>query len=152
MAKAANLLDVWCINDLFRHGFSATLELQQEARDFLDKPRFRAWYDLAETCQSDEPSDRLEQTFVTALRGHHPLCSGFNPADTEEVKAFACLADIDVAHIRLKSSLEECLIADSSKYFKKQILRNDRSKPQNPIMSPNHFTILSRLGHQSVCQ
>ena len=101
-AKASDLLEVWCITDLFRHGFSATLELQQEARQSLEKPRFRAWYDLAETNQSDEPGDRLERAFVTALLGRHPLRSGFNPARAEEVKAFACLADIDAADVRLK--------------------------------------------------
>jgi hypothetical protein len=101
-AKASDLLEVWCITDLFRHGFAATLGLQQEVRQSLDKPRFRAWYDLAETNQSDEPGDRLERAFVTALLGRQPLCSGFNPAHAEEVKAFASLADIDAAHARLK--------------------------------------------------
>ena len=90
------------ITDLFRHGFGAIQRLQQKARQSLDKPQFRAWYDLAETNQSDEPGDRLERAFVTALLGRHPLCSGFNPAHAEEVKAFACLADIDAAHVRLK--------------------------------------------------
>lgn len=102
-AKAADLLEVWSITDLFRHGFGATLGLQQEARKSLDKPRFRAWYDLAETKQSDEPGDRLERAFVTALLGRHPLRSGFNPANAEEVKAFVCLADINTAHVRLKN-------------------------------------------------
>ncbi|MGB3224443.1 MAG: DUF6178 family protein, partial [Desulforhopalus sp.] len=101
-AKAAELLEVWCITDLFRHGFSATLGLQQEARKSLDKSQFRAWYNLTETNQSDEPGDRLERAFVTALLGRHSLCSGFNPAHADEVKAFACLADIDAAHVRLK--------------------------------------------------
>jgi hypothetical protein len=101
-AKAADLLEVWSITDLFRHGFGATLGLQQEARQSLDKPQFSAWYDLAETNQSDEPGDRLERAFVTALLGRHSLCSGFNPAHADEVKAFACLADIDAAHVRLK--------------------------------------------------
>ncbi len=102
VAKASDLLEVYCITELFRHGFAATLGLQREARQFLDKPQFRAWYDLADTDQADEPGDRLERDFVTALLGRHPLCSGFNPAHTEEVKAFACLADIDAAHVRLK--------------------------------------------------
>ena len=101
-AKAADLLEVWCITDLFRHGFGATLELQQEARQSLNEPQFRAWYDLTETQQSDEPGDRLERAFVAALLGRHPLYSGFNPARAEEVKAFASLADIDAAHARLK--------------------------------------------------
>ncbi len=101
-SQASDLLEVWCITDLFRHGFGATLGLQQEARRSLDKPQFRAWYDLAETNQSDEPGDRLERAFVTALLGRHPLYSGFNPAHAEEVKAFACVADIDAAHVRLK--------------------------------------------------
>jgi hypothetical protein len=101
-AKAADLLEVWCITDLFRHGFSATMGLQQEARQSLDKAQFRNWYGLAETNQSDEPGDRLERAFVTALLGRHPLRSGFNPAHADEVKAFICLADIDAAHVRLK--------------------------------------------------
>ena len=100
-AKASDLLEIWSITDLFRHGFGATIGLQQEARQSLDKPQFRAWYDLAETNQSDEPGYRLERAFVTALLGRHSLCSGYDPAHAEEVKAFACLADIDAAHLRL---------------------------------------------------
>jgi hypothetical protein len=101
-AKASNLLDVWCITDLFRHGFAATLALQQEVRQALREPRFRAWYELSDTTQSDEPIDRLERAFVTALLGRHPLRSGFDLAKTENIKAFACLADINAAHVRLK--------------------------------------------------
>jgi hypothetical protein len=101
-AKASELLEVWSIADLFRHGFGATLGLRQEARQSLNKPQFRAWYELAETNQSDEPGDRLERAFVAALLGRHSLCSGFNPAHADEVKAFACLTDIDAAHVRLK--------------------------------------------------
>jgi hypothetical protein len=102
-ARASDLLEIWSIADLFRHGFSAPVGLQQEARQSLDKPQFRAWYNLAETNQSDEPGDRLERAFVTALLGRHSLCSGFNPAHADEVRAFACLADIDTAHVRLKN-------------------------------------------------
>ncbi|MCX5869964.1 MAG: DUF6178 family protein [Deltaproteobacteria bacterium] len=101
-ARAADLLEVWCITDLFRHGFAATLGLQQEARQALSEPRFRAWYDLTEANQSDESGDRLERAFVTALLGRHPLRSGFDPVKAEDVKAFACLADIDAAQVRLK--------------------------------------------------
>ena len=100
--KAADLLEVWCITDLFRHGFAATLGLQHEARQALGEPRFRAWYDLAETNQSDESGDRLARAFVAALLGRHPLYSGFDPAKAEDVKAFVCIADIDAAHGRLK--------------------------------------------------
>jgi hypothetical protein len=101
-AKASDLLDVWCITDVFRHGFAATQGLQQEVRQALREPRFRDWYNLSDTKQSDEPIDRLERAFVTALLGRHPLRSGFDLAKAEDVKAFACLADIDVAHVRLK--------------------------------------------------
>ena len=100
--NAADLLEVWCITDLFRHGFAATLGLHQEALQALSEPRFRAWYELTEANQSDESTDRLERAFVTALLGRHPLRSGFDPAKAEDVKAFASLADIDVAHVRLK--------------------------------------------------
>ncbi|MCJ7602898.1 MAG: DUF6178 family protein, partial [Desulfobulbaceae bacterium] len=105
-AKASALLDVWCITDLFRHGFAATLELQQEVRQAMREPRFRAWYDLPDMEQSDEPGDRLERAFVTALLGRHPLRSGFDLAKAEDVKAFACLADIDAARVRLKSLVD----------------------------------------------
>jgi len=101
-AKAADLLEVWGITDLFRHGFAATLGLQQEVRQALRKPEFHAWYNLSESKQSDEPGDRLERAFVTALLGRHPLRSGFDLAKAENVKAFADLADINVAHVRLK--------------------------------------------------
>jgi hypothetical protein len=101
-AKASDLLDVWCIIDLFRHGFAATMGLQQEVRQALREPRFHAWYNLPETEQSDEPGDRLERAFVTALLGRHPMRSGFDLAKAENVKAFACLADINVAQVRLK--------------------------------------------------
>ncbi len=100
--KASDLLDVWCITDLFRHGFAATLGLQQEARKALLEPRFRAWYDLADTQQSDEPGDRLERTFVAALLGRHPLHSGFDPARAEAVKAFSSLAESAAAQTRLQ--------------------------------------------------
>ncbi|MDP3695724.1 MAG: DUF6178 family protein, partial [Desulfocapsaceae bacterium] len=100
--KAADLLEVWCIIDLFRHGFAATLGLQQEAKQALDEPRFHGWYNLAAANQSDEASDRLARAFVAALLGRHPLRSGFDPVNPEDVKAFACLADIDAAHVRLK--------------------------------------------------
>jgi hypothetical protein len=101
-AKASDLLDVWCITDLFRHGFAATLGLQQEARKALLEPRFRSWYDMAEAQQSDEPGDRLERAFVAALLGRHPLRSGFDPVKAEEAKAFANLAEIAAAHLRLQ--------------------------------------------------
>ena len=106
-AKASDLLVVWCITDLFRHGFAATQGLQQEVRQALREPRFRAWHDLADTQQSDEPVDRLERAFVAALLGRHPLCGGFDPARAEAVKAFACLADIDAAHVRLKRLVDQ---------------------------------------------
>lgn len=101
-ARAADLLEVWCITDLFRHGFAATLGLQHKARQALSESRFRSWFDLAESKQSDESEDRLERAFVIALLGRHPLRSGFDPVKAEDVKAFACLADINAAHVRLK--------------------------------------------------
>jgi hypothetical protein len=106
-AKASDLLDVWCITDLFRHGFAATQGLQQEVRQAMREPRFRAWYELADTQQSDEPLDRLERAFVAALLGRHPLHGGFDPAKAEAVKAFACLADIEAAHVRLKRLVDQ---------------------------------------------
>ena len=104
-AKASDLLDVWCITDLFRHGFAATRALQHEAQQVLREPQFSEWYNLSDAKQSDtsdESSDQLDRAFVAALVGRHPLCGGFDPAKSEDVKAFACLADIKVAHVRLK--------------------------------------------------
>ncbi|NTV12599.1 MAG: hypothetical protein HGA96_01480 [Desulfobulbaceae bacterium] len=104
-AKASDLLEVWCITDLFRHGFAATLGLQQEVRQALLDPRFSAWYNLTETRQSDEPGDRQERAFVAALQGRHPLAGGFDLAHAEKVKAFASLAEINLAHLRLQRLL-----------------------------------------------
>lgn len=101
-AKASDLLSVWDLADLFRHGFAATIGLQEEVRQAMGEPKFVAWYDLADTNQSDEPVDRLERAFVTALLGQHPLYGGVDLSKTEEIKAFGCLADIKAAHVRLK--------------------------------------------------
>jgi Family of unknown function (DUF6178) len=102
VGKAAELLNAWYISDLFRHGFAATQSLQQEVRQALRDPGFRAWYDLLEMEQSDDSNEQLERAFVNALLGRHPLQGGFNLAKPEDVKAFACLADIDKAQIRLQ--------------------------------------------------
>jgi hypothetical protein len=104
-AKSVYLLDAWSIIDLFRHGFAAALGLQQEVQQALDEPLFSTWYNLPDTEQSDEPGDRLDRTFVAALLGRHPLRSGFDLAKAENTQAFACLADINVAHVRLKRLL-----------------------------------------------
>ncbi|MCK4839882.1 MAG: hypothetical protein KAS94_13845, partial [Desulfobulbaceae bacterium] len=101
-AQAADLLEVWPVTELFRHGFAASLDLQQQVQQAMGEPRFRDWYDLADTNQSDEPVDRLERAFVTALRGRHPLRGGIDPAKDDGVMAFACLAEINVASDRLK--------------------------------------------------
>ena len=76
-AKAAALLEVWGITDLFRHGFAATQGLQQEVRQAMREPRFRAWHDLADTQQSDEPLDRLERAFVSCAARPSPLARRF---------------------------------------------------------------------------
>jgi len=102
VAKATELLEAWTITDLFRHGFAATLGLQQQVQKAMGEPGFRAWYELAETVQSDEPADRRERAFVAALLGRHPLRSGFDLAHPEQVKAFVSLAEIDVARVRLQ--------------------------------------------------
>ena len=101
-AKAADLLEAWYVSDLFRHGYAAVQGLQQEARKALGESLFADWYELSDVNQSDESSDRLARAFVAALLGRHPLSSGFDPARPEELKAFACLADIDAASVRLK--------------------------------------------------
>ncbi len=68
----------------------------------MREPLFRAWYNLAETKQSDDTGDRLDRSFMAALLGRHPLRSGFDLAKADNVNAFACLADVNVAHVRLK--------------------------------------------------
>jgi len=102
VAQAAQLLELWCITDLFRHGFAATLGLKQAAQQAMREPAFRAWYELPESEQSDAPGDRLERAFVTALLGRQPMRSGFDLADAEQVKAFAHLDEINVAQVRLQ--------------------------------------------------
>jgi hypothetical protein len=101
-ANSAELLTVWCITDLFRHGFAATQVLKQEVRQALRDADFHAWFHLADVQQSDELDDRLERAFVAGLLGRHPLLSGFDLAKPEDVKAFASLSDIAEAQARLK--------------------------------------------------
>lgn len=101
-AKAADLLEIWCMTDLFRHGYGATLVLQEEVRQALAEPRISAWYNLPDTEQSDEPADRRERAFVAALLGRQPLRGGFDPGNAETVRAFASLAEIAAAQVRLK--------------------------------------------------
>ncbi len=101
-AKAAELLEIWCMTDLFRHGYGATLVLQEEVRQALAEPRISAWYNLPDTEQSDEPADRRERAFVAALLGRQPLRGGFDPGNAETVRAFASLAEIAAAQVRLK--------------------------------------------------
>lgn len=105
-AKASELLNAWSIIDLFRHGFSAALDLKQKAQQALRDPRVQAWYNLSDAEQSDELADRLDRAFVSALLGRHPLRGGFDLANPREIKAFACLADINVAHVRLKRLID----------------------------------------------
>jgi hypothetical protein len=101
-AKAAELLEIWPMTDLFRHGYAAALGLQEEVRQAMTEPRFAAWYNLADTEQSDEPADRLERAFIAALLGRQPLHGGFDPGNAETVRAFASLAEIAAAQVRLK--------------------------------------------------
>jgi hypothetical protein len=90
------------MTDLFRHGYAAALGLQEEVRQAMTEPRFAAWYNLADTEQSDEPADRLERAFIAALLGRQPLHGGFDPGNAETVRAFAGLAEIAAAQVRLK--------------------------------------------------
>lgn len=104
-ARAAELLDIWCIIDLFRHGVAATLSLQKEARLALRDPGFDEWYHLSETSQSeeeDESGGQLDRAFVAALLGRHPLRGGVDPARPERVKAFASLDEKKDAESRLQ--------------------------------------------------
>ena len=100
-AKAADLLEIWPLADLFRHGYGATMILQEEVRQALAEPRFAEWYNLPDTEQSDEPADRLERAFIAGLLGRQPLRGGFDPGNAETVRAFACLAEIAAAQARL---------------------------------------------------
>ena len=102
VAKAAELLAIWPMTDLFRHGYAATTVLQNEIRQALAKPRLANWYNLADTEQSDEPADRLERAFVAALLGRHPMRGGFDPGNAETVLAFSSLSEIETSQARLK--------------------------------------------------
>lgn len=104
-AKAFDLLEVWCLTDLFRHGFAVTQSLKHEAQKALRESCFQEWYNLSDTMQSenpDEAADQQDRAFVTALIGRHPLSGGFDFANAEDVKAFAHLADVKKAQERLK--------------------------------------------------
>lgn len=90
------------MTDLFRHGYGATMVLQEEMKQAMAEPRLAEWYNLADTEQSDEPADRLERAFVAALLGRQPLRGGFDPGNAETVRAFASLAEIAATQTRLK--------------------------------------------------
>ncbi|MFA7383232.1 MAG: DUF6178 family protein [Desulfurivibrionaceae bacterium] len=101
-ARAAELLEIWPLTDLFRHGYGATMVLQEEVRQALAEPRFAEWYNLPDTEQSDEPADRLERAFIAGLLSRQPLRGGFDPGNVETIRAFATLAEIAAAQARLK--------------------------------------------------
>lgn len=102
ISQAAAWLELWGMTELFRHGFAATLVLKEEFRQALRQPGFRAWAELVEMEQTDEPAERLERAFVAGLRQIHPLRAGFDPARPETITAFASLAEIEVARTRLR--------------------------------------------------
>lgn len=104
--KASSLVTVWGINDLFRHGFAATLDLRQELRQAMHEPQFQSWYELVAMDQTDEPGDRLERAFVAGLNGRHCLHGGIDPANLGRVKAFTGLEEIKDARLRLKRLVE----------------------------------------------
>ncbi len=106
-AQASKLLELWPMNDLFRHGYGATLIMQEQVRKALAEERsFADWYNLADTEQSDEPADRLERAFVAGLLNRHPLRGGFDPGNAETIRAFASLAEVAEAQARLKRLVE----------------------------------------------
>jgi len=100
--KTAELLGIWPMTDLFRHGYAAATVLQDEARKALAEQNFADWYNLADTEQSDEPADRLERAFVAALLGRQPLHGGLDMGNAETTRAFASLAEVAAAQVRLK--------------------------------------------------
>lgn len=101
-AKAAELLEIWCMTDLFRHGYGATMTLQEKVRQAMAEPRFAEWYNLPDTEQSDEPADRLERAFVAGLLNRQPMRGGFDPGNPETVRAFADLVEVAATQARLK--------------------------------------------------
>lgn len=106
-SKAVDLLNTWDINDLFKHGFVATESLQVKVKQALSEPCFQSWFELETAQQSEESGDLLERGFVAGLLLRHPLSSGFDFAKPEAVKAFSCLADVDVAGVRLNRLFEQ---------------------------------------------
>lgn len=103
---AVDLMQKWGMRDLFRHGYAATVALQQEVKEAMGLPPVKAWYDLPEMEQSDEPDDRLDRAFMRAQLGRHPLVGGFDPANDRRVRAFASLADINAAQTRLQALIQ----------------------------------------------
>ncbi len=100
--KALDLLSIWDINDVFKHGFVATESLQLQVQKALKEPCFKSWFELETARQTEESGDLLERGFVAGLLLRHALSSGFDFSKPEATKAFSCLADVDVAKMRLK--------------------------------------------------
>ncbi|MBA3014059.1 MAG: hypothetical protein KKD63_10555 [Proteobacteria bacterium] len=100
--QAGDLIKTWSMQDLFRHGYAATAILRSEVQQALSLSLVHDWYSMMEMDQSDEPGDRLDRAFISALLARHPLVGGFDQANEERVRAFASLADIASAQARLK--------------------------------------------------
>lgn len=100
--RAVDLLGIWEISELFKHGFAASLEVQKQVKSALEKPEFREWFELATAKQSEDAGDLLDRAFITALLGRHPLWGGFDMAKPDAVKAFAGRKDLTAATLRLQ--------------------------------------------------
>jgi hypothetical protein len=100
--QALELLEVWSVSDLFRHGFAACEDLQKKTKETLCRPCFQEWFELETAQQTEDSADLLDRAFVAAILNRHPLQSGFDFTRPEAVRAFSCLADLDVARVRLQ--------------------------------------------------
>lgn len=102
LEQAVRHMQRWGLRDLFRHGYAASLALQQEIKQIMRRPQVLAWYDLPEMQRPDEPGDRLDYAFVSALLGRHPQLAGFDPDKPERVRPLASLADLTAVQARLE--------------------------------------------------
>jgi hypothetical protein len=100
--RAAELLLLWPLSDIFRHGNHASAKLARRAKELTSDPVVAKWLDTHETERDDYSEDRRDRAFVRALLGRPPLLGGFDAGRPDKVRAFASHGDLRAAMERLE--------------------------------------------------
>jgi hypothetical protein len=102
-ARAGDLLLVWPLVDIFRHGIATASELGAAAKKLAKDPVVAAWLDATETEHDDYSEARRDRQFVRALLARPPQDSGFDVGRPERRRAFSSRTDLAAATVRLET-------------------------------------------------